>query len=657
MATSTKSQATAPKLLTELQRQDAVLAELDLNKYEFPLFNGRRAVESQRKSGYKSTPRAAREIIDNAVEAGAKHVWVAFRRKDESERVKRQWKDSVSAIAIIDDGPGMRPQMARFALTWGGGTRFDNPTGIGRFGFGLPNSSINQTRVTEVYTRTSADETWSKAVLDIRPEKLSLHGVVTVDPVETGVELPDWVTEYLETNDIELGSGTVVIWEKPDHLSARSAGKLRGHMLDDFGGVYRYLLDSVEIVVDNTKVEKVDPLFRMADARFYKPEEEGGAWCTFEKSLTVKYSRNDETGTQQLELLTSQDDIRAARKQPGVIVDVISVRVTGFPYGFVAKSVRTGYDEQGREIRTTLPQDSPERKRMQIRSTRRGISFVRANREIDTLSYLPTSQADKASGLGNWPVLQSYALHWGAEVRFSPKLDDAFGLGNDKQHVSPVEDVWRVLHEAKVDAAIQHEEALQEEMRKKDREKHARQEAENPDVPNPATEAAAMTDQVLGPVEPLPEDRVKEAAGRFEETVNERVKKEGKPRAEVEEEERAKAEEKKYAINFFTTEGGVFYRPDFGNGLQTVAMINTAHPFFQVFYTAVASMPNPRARQVVDLLLCALAKAELDSGGVAKTIYKTQREDKWSPFLKLGLSLLEDLQPADAEEQQEDADA
>src|SRR4051812_46522742 len=116
MATSTQAQAANPKLLTELQRQDAVLAELD-EKYQFPLFNGRRAVESQRKSGYKNTPRAAREIVDNSIEAGAKHVWVAFRRAAESERNKGQWKDSVSALAFIDDGPGMRPQMARFALT------------------------------------------------------------------------------------------------------------------------------------------------------------------------------------------------------------------------------------------------------------------------------------------------------------------------------------------------------------------------------------------------------------------------------------------------------------------------------------------------------------------------------------------------------------
>ncbi len=68
-----------PTLLTEVEKQEQVLAELP-DDYVFPLFNGRQAVESQRKSGYKNTPRAAREIVDNAFEAGAKQVHVAFRR-------------------------------------------------------------------------------------------------------------------------------------------------------------------------------------------------------------------------------------------------------------------------------------------------------------------------------------------------------------------------------------------------------------------------------------------------------------------------------------------------------------------------------------------------------------------------------------------------
>ena len=131
-----------PHLLSEIERQQAVLAELP-SDYEFPLFDGRQAIESQRKSGYKNTARAAREIVDNAYEAGAKNVHIVFKRPGEDKRAKGERRDSIAEVAFIDDGPGMVPTMARYALSWGGGTHFNDPTGIGRFGFGLLNSSIN----------------------------------------------------------------------------------------------------------------------------------------------------------------------------------------------------------------------------------------------------------------------------------------------------------------------------------------------------------------------------------------------------------------------------------------------------------------------------------------------------------------------------------
>ena len=94
-ATSTepKKKTRAPQLLTEIERQKAVLAELP-DKYEFPLCDGRQAVESQRKSGYKNTARAAREIIDNAFEAGAKNIWVVMKRPSEDECGKRERRDA-----------------------------------------------------------------------------------------------------------------------------------------------------------------------------------------------------------------------------------------------------------------------------------------------------------------------------------------------------------------------------------------------------------------------------------------------------------------------------------------------------------------------------------------------------------------------------------
>ena len=638
-----------PKLLSEIERQEAVLSELP-EAYEFPLFDGKQAIESQRKSGYKNTARAAREIVDNALEAGAENVWVVMKRPSEAERTKNERRDAVSAVAFIDDGPGMLPTMARYALSWGGGTHFDDPTGIGRFGFGLPNSSINQTRRVEVYTRTGAKQAWVCAVLDINNVKQ--HGLVRVDqPVEANP--PAFVLEYMKKNRITLKSGTIVVWEKPDRLTARSASTLRTQMLDDFGVVYRNLLDDFKLVVDGVAVQKVDPMFLTEDARYFKAEKDGGPWCKYDKQLIVKYYKDEETGSQHLELLTSAPEVQQARQDQNAVVDVISIKVAGFPYGFAAESIRTGYDADGNEIRKQFTKESDEYKRLQIRKKRRGMSFVRAKREIDTLDAFPTLSADKANDMGDWPVLQSYALHWGIEARFGPKLDEVFGIGNDKQTVSPIEDFWRVLTKAEVDKAIQSEEKSQREMRRKEDQKQARKEAENPEKPNPATDAAAAADAVMGQDEPLPEERVKEAKENFEETVSEKVKETGKPRDEIEEALKKEAQQKKYAIKFFSSEGGVFYKPGFGNGLQRVAWVNTEHPFFKVFYTEIAKSGNPRARQVVDLLLLSLAKAELKTEGANKLFYENQREREWSAFLKLGLTIMDELHQGSPDEQQE----
>src|SRR5262245_17860593 len=121
-------------LLTEIQRQQYFL-DLLPTAYPYPLFSGKQAVKSQRHSHYRTTARAAREIVDNSYEAGAQSVHVVFDYVTEGARARYQRRHSVTAVAFIDDGPGMLPMMARYALTWGGGTHYLNPKGIGKFGF------------------------------------------------------------------------------------------------------------------------------------------------------------------------------------------------------------------------------------------------------------------------------------------------------------------------------------------------------------------------------------------------------------------------------------------------------------------------------------------------------------------------------------------
>ena len=286
--------------LSESQRQDYYTERLDPD-FEFPLFSGKQAVLSQRRSGYRTSAKAAREIIDNALESGAKNVWVTFERPPVSSLKKNDRKNSVSAIAFIDDGPGMSPKMARYALTWGGGTHHDDPVKIGRFGFGLPNSSINQTRRVEVYSRRDAKQPWTRAVLDI--SELPEHGLVAV-PTPEEVELPQFVSAYLSAKKIKLATGTIVVWVRPDRLTYTQATTLKEHFLDDFGVTYRYLLPRQEIdqetqqirmlaagainlTVEDVPVEPVDPLFLSPGCRLYLPPDEkdptkGGAWSSYE---------------------------------------------------------------------------------------------------------------------------------------------------------------------------------------------------------------------------------------------------------------------------------------------------------------------------------------------------------------------------------------
>src|SRR5690242_13151593 len=116
------------QLLNELERQEKYLAELPAD-FTFPLFNTKRALDSQRQNGYRNTAVAAREIVDNAFEAKATRVHVVFGTAVHTTR------PVVSSVAFIDNGAGMLPKMARFALSWGGGTHFDDPDFIGKFGF------------------------------------------------------------------------------------------------------------------------------------------------------------------------------------------------------------------------------------------------------------------------------------------------------------------------------------------------------------------------------------------------------------------------------------------------------------------------------------------------------------------------------------------
>src|SRR2546428_1704734 len=81
-------------------------------------------IQATRDSGYKGAPYAVAELVDNALEAHAKTVFVDVAATHPGD-------DSGVNVAVSDDGTGMSPSDLMLALQVGGSTRFGTRSGMG----------------------------------------------------------------------------------------------------------------------------------------------------------------------------------------------------------------------------------------------------------------------------------------------------------------------------------------------------------------------------------------------------------------------------------------------------------------------------------------------------------------------------------------------
>ena len=659
-AAKTKESVMPTKSLRqEHDRQDKVIADLSEADYSSPLFNSKFAIQSARKTAYHDTAAASAEIVDNAIEAGANRIHVIFDRGETKGGKKRK---SVSQVAFIDDGAGMSPEMIRFALSWGGGIHHDEPEFIGKFGFGLPNASVNQTELTQVYSRRNADEPWMRGELDVNAAA-SANGNATIPaPMEAPDGPPEFVRQYLERNKLSLETGTVVVWVDPDNLYRARPEPLASHLVSRFGQVYRYLLEDFELKVEGKDVQPIDPLFVTPGALHYVPEESGGARVTMERHYAVKHYVAE--GEPILEAVDKEKDL-PKQGDMRTTIGTISVRSVVFPIGFAFGGSR------GKVKIEPLDEFAPQRMRIR-QATPRGVSFIRAAREIEVGDKFPRSTRAAADGLGDWPALQSYAYHYGLEVRFTPELDDVFCVTNDKQGVRPIEGFWKLLASdgEEWDKHLHYLDGLQRDWRKDREEEEKKQSVEGPsEEPSAAETAAAAADRYKGDQPTIPDNRLVEAEEQLEEEARELVEQEtpdvgGEDKASdgvtKEAIERAKeairdeAKRRRYMIDYFEESNGPFYRPEWRRGGQVVVLINKLHPFFRVLYLSVLTEGGNKGKQGIDTLLLALARSELvASDPDLQQFYEVQREEVWSPLLARMMKAL-DSQFADGDEQEPD---
>ena len=376
-------------------------APADMQRLDGEIIPPELAVKAMRDSGYKNTAYALAELLDNSVQAKATNLEVicieAYGQVNERSRRR------IQAIGILDNGNGMLPDTLRLALQFGNGTHLTDREGIGRFGMGLPNSSISQCRRVEVWTWQSGPDNAMYTYLDVDDiEDRKMFAV----PVPAHRPLPnEWRTR---SKNIET-TGTLVLWTKfDDHrLSWRGASATLRNTESLIGRLYRKFINDGRLSIR---------LLALL---------EGEAQPTVDQDVRV----NDPLYLMRNSSTPPPFDTESMFQSWGDEDEVFSIDYDGAKHQVV---VRMSWARE-----ETVPGDKSDRGAKPYgkhAAKNIGLSIVREGRELDldpswTNSYDPTER---------W---------WGVEVEFPSTLDEVFGVTNTKQNATTFSDMaqfeWR----------------------------------------------------------------------------------------------------------------------------------------------------------------------------------------------------------------------
>jgi DNA topoisomerase VI subunit B len=205
---------------------------------QYHLFPAQEALAGLRDSGIKNTASAISEIIDNSMDAGAENIEILVFEK--GQQSGQRVLDKIDQICIIDDGRGMTEDILAQCLTVGGRDDSDDSEEghIGKFGYGLPNSSMSQCMRVEVYSWQKKNETLY-TYLDYE-EVLKTKDQFS-KPVEKR-KIPDSILKKLK-NKVK-NSGSIILWYKCDRLDVARGDTLFRHMTGDLCRIFRHRLDT-----------------------------------------------------------------------------------------------------------------------------------------------------------------------------------------------------------------------------------------------------------------------------------------------------------------------------------------------------------------------------------------------------------------------------
>ncbi len=592
----------AKKKSKGLERQDAFINSITDADFDFGLVFTKAFLKGIRDIGYKGTHTALFESIDNSIQAEASNIHMVFDWNEGKNGTKEP-----DRVAIVDDGHGMSERMIRIAVLWGGSDRLDDRKGMGKYGYGLPSSSVSiGQRFTAISKREDMDS-WYGVTIDIddiakgSPEYIDQVTHRVVAPPAKVMAVPAFVSDYLKEKSISLEHGSIVLIEKIDRLTYKRFSDLKDFLIKETGVYYRNYLRAVNVFIDGLPVEPIDPLFLTEGFRYY-----------------------------------DEDADRAVALPPMTIsfkdLGQIKARFSYMPPTFLRK------DDAKNKSAAGSRKDM--NGRFYVRKENNGIVVNRSGRQIDVVnSKCP------------WTVFVNNDRYIAVELDFPPTMDEFFSITTSKQQVGIHESLWDALESQGVKAAI---EELRKMFKKAQREFKAKLNEQKPgaDGEQKPTVVEQVMKESADDVDVNPDAIPPHVKKEGEEELNNTSKKKSEESG-VDEESIKKAimqdaQARPYKIDFFDEEEGPFYRPKQLGG-QVVIYINRAHRFYSDMYEN--SQTTEYFKNALSLLLFAIGLSEIRVTEDRKKIYQTER-GSWSIKLQTMLEKLSE-HSADSEDDQE----
>ncbi len=347
------------------------------------------AVVAMRDNGYMNAAYAVAELIDNSIQAGAQEVELLCADRFELRRHRRT--SQVHHIAVLDNGCGMDETVLRMALQFGNGLYLkpEDHKGIGRFGMGLPSSSISQCRRVDVWT-------WQNGV------DSAIHSYLDLDEIIAGQlhEVPEPQPAPVPNIWQQVGncfdvSGTLVVWSDIDRSLWRKSATIIDKSEFLIGRMYRRFLAWGQVQI------------RLADFDLARPDETLRE--RFAKPNDPLYLMQDTSCPPDPPDIEDGEPMFTEWGEP----DVFEIECDGavhevvVRYSIARNEARKGVNPGGRLHGKHAAKNV-------------GVSIIRAHRELS----LDPAWSNPSEPRDRW---------WGVEVEFPPALDDLFGVTNNKQ--------------------------------------------------------------------------------------------------------------------------------------------------------------------------------------------------------------------------------